>query len=108
MNVCLIALGLALGCPEPPAQPERADAWLAEDKLRHFATSFAATAMIHGGARTVMDPDPALVTAAATTVALGVAKEIVDVRGGRWFSLKDLTWDLAGVALGMVVAHQSR
>jgi uncharacterized protein YfiM (DUF2279 family) len=88
--------------------PPRADAWIAEDKLQHFAMSFAATAFAYGGARTVLDPDAALIVAGSTALLAGIGKEIHDARAGRWFSLKDLAWNVAGVALGLTLVHHTR
>lgn len=137
MNTCLVLLGVVLGCapPDPDMQPqvvaapalsppgapanpvpaavtarqvERDDPWLAEDKLQHFTVSFAVTAMLYGGSRLVLDPDPALGAAAVGGFGLGIGKEVVDARSGRWFSLKDLAWDAAGVALGVALAESIR
>lgn len=110
MPTCLLAIALTLGCATGPGQtpsiPE--DRWLAEDKLRHFALSFAATEMTYGGARLILDHDAALPAAAATALALGIAKELRDQRAGGPFSLRDLAWDLAGVAAGVALVHNIR
>jgi uncharacterized protein YfiM (DUF2279 family) len=96
--------GRTIAIPHTP----RPDAWIAEDKLQHFAMSFAATVFAYGGARTVLDPDAALIAAGSTALLAGIGKEIHDARSGRWFSLKDLAWDVAGVALGLTLAHHTR
>lgn len=85
-----------------------ADRWIAEDKARHFALSFAATSMAYGGARLALDPQPGRRAAAGVALLLGVGKELVDLRNGGPFSLKDLAWDAAGVALGSLLAQQIR
>jgi uncharacterized protein YfiM (DUF2279 family) len=92
--------------PDQPAAPR--DPWLAQDKARHFAMSFAATAFAYAGARTTLDPDPAAALAGATALAAGIAKELHDARAGRWFSLPDMAWNAAGVALGLAFVHQIR
>jgi uncharacterized protein YfiM (DUF2279 family) len=56
----------------------------------------------------MIEPDPALVVAGSAALLAGVAKEIHDVRAGRGFSLKDLAWDAAGVALGLTLAQRIR
>jgi uncharacterized protein YfiM (DUF2279 family) len=91
---------------EEPSAPR--DPWLAQDKARHFAMSFAATAFAYAGARTTLDPDPAAALAGATALAAGIAKELHDARAGRWFSLPDMAWNAAGVALGLAFVHQIR
>lgn len=110
MNPCLLALALTLGCADltdaDPAGSQDTvaeDRWLAEDKLRHFALSFAATEMTYGGARVVLDHDDAAAAAVATALALGLTKELRDRRAGQHFSLKDLAWDLGGIALGFAL-----
>jgi uncharacterized protein YfiM (DUF2279 family) len=89
--------------PEPVVAPDR---WLAEDKLRHFTLSFAATHMAYGAARTALEPHPATAGAAALATLLGVGKELVDRRTGGPFSTKDLIWDVAGVALGVALVQR--
>lgn len=113
MNACLLVLALAAGCPGAPGSdpmpdptPIPADDWVAEDKLRHFTLSFAATQMSYGGLRVAVDHGGALTGAAVTGLALGLAKEVHDVRVGRPFSLKDLAWDAAGVALATLLVRQ--
>lgn len=109
MNACLLLLALAAGCADTPAiepTPPVVDHWVAEDKLRHFALSFAATQTAYGGLSIVADHDAAVTGAAVTGLALGVAKEIHDARIGRPFSLKDLVWDAAGVALATLLVQQ--
>ena len=90
--------------PKPPP-PDR---WLAEDKLQHFALSFAATAMTYGGARLAVDAETARPAAAGVAMTLGIGKELVDLRAGARFSLKDLMWDAAGVALGYTFIQRVR
>lgn len=131
MTACILVAGALLGCsslnaPPVPWQPERPaeqpvehritraalaphrDPWLGEDKLRHFAMSFAATVFAYAGARTAVEPGNARLAAGAAATGAGVAKEIHDARAGGWFSLRDLTWNLAGVALGLALVHQTR
>lgn len=112
MGTCLLILALAAGCPQPqepdPGPPPIEDRWIAEDKLQHFALSFAATQMSYGGMRVAVPHDQAVTAASITALALGVAKEVHDVRIGRPFSLKDLAWDTAGVALATLLIRQIR
>ena len=104
MNACLVLLGIIIGCSDAPdARVAAPDPWLAEDKIQHFTLSAAATTIGYGGARLALEPEGALVAAGATALGLGLAKELKDVRGGGPFSLKDLVWDAAGVALALTL-----
>jgi uncharacterized protein YfiM (DUF2279 family) len=84
------------------------DAWLAQDKLRHFTMSFASTAFAYGVARTTLDPDPAVALAGGAALAAGIGKEIHDARRGRLASPRDMAWNVAGVIVGLVFVHQIR
>lgn len=119
MNACLLVLALAAGCIDASgvertagstststAPPTVVDRWVAEDKLQHFALSFAATQTAYGGLSIVADHDAAFTGAALTGLALGLAKEIQDARIGRPFSFKDLAWDAAGVALAALLIQR--
>jgi uncharacterized protein YfiM (DUF2279 family) len=118
VNPLILCLAVTAACPQgaahpadhavPVPVPPRADAWLAEDKLQHFGMSFAATAFTYAGARTLLEPEASLVVAGTTALLAGIAKEVHDARAGRWFSVKDLVWDAAGVALGLTFVHQIR
>jgi uncharacterized protein YfiM (DUF2279 family) len=113
VNACLVVFGLLLGCSADPraapaAPPSSSDAWFAEDKLRHFAMSFAATGFAYGGARFALEPRPARVTAGAAALAAGIGKEVHDARQGRPVSLRDMAWNIAGVALGIALTHNTR
>ena len=88
------------------AAPER-DAWLGEDKFKHFAMSFAVTAFAFAGARSVFDADTSLGFAIATGSTAGLLKEFYDRARGRPFSKRDLVWDAAGVAVGVIMARQT-
>lgn len=88
------------GYEKPALVPPPPDRWLAEDKARHFAMSFAVTGMGYGAARLMAEPAPARSAAAGLAVLLGIGKEVVDAHQREQFSLKDLVWDAVGVALG--------
>ena len=91
-------------------QQEPRDRWVAEDKLKHLFTSFAATTISASGARMLgMDARGAAWAGAGAGATLGVWKEVRDLRvpDGR-ASLRDLVWDGAGVAAGTAVMLQVR
>jgi uncharacterized protein YfiM (DUF2279 family) len=85
-----------------------ADGWLSEDKVKHFAFSYALTAGTAAGARLFADADASVVMGAALGVAAGIAKEIYDRRSHGTASLRDLVWDIAGVGAGVLIMQQAR
>jgi uncharacterized protein YfiM (DUF2279 family) len=85
------------------------DPWFAEDKVRHFFMSFAATSFAYGAARTAgLDHGPAEVAAGVGAAAAGVWKEFHDRSRGRSFSFPDLAWDGLGIAAALILAAQTR
>lgn len=100
----LLCLCLSFSNPEPP------DRWFAEDKVKHFATSFAATTLAAGGARMAgLDVREAAYAGAGTAAVLGVWKEVRDARTpGASASLRDIVWDGAGIAVGTAAMLQVR
>ncbi|MBV9773277.1 MAG: hypothetical protein JO040_04970, partial [Gemmatimonadetes bacterium] len=102
MNLCMLGLCLALSArPAPPR-----DKWVAEDKWKHFFTSFVATSLAASAARaTGLSPQGSALVGAGAGGAAGVWKELhdrTDPKGDP--SFKDLVWDAAGVGAGAFVA----
>jgi uncharacterized protein YfiM (DUF2279 family) len=94
----------------PPAAAARVsvaprDRFFGEDKGKHFFTSFLATVLAGSAARAAgVDADASAVIGAGAAMALGVGKEIVDLRNpGGSASLLDLLWDAGGVGTGYAV-----
>lgn len=78
------------------------DPWVARDKAKHFGISTLTAAGVAGVAAHNGAADPeAMALGFAFTMSLGVGKEWYDrdVRR-RFWSWKDLAWDLAGAAVG--------
>ncbi len=98
-----LLLAFSLHCP-PPEHPG-GDSWFAADKVKHFFVSAFVQSVTYTGARAVgFDRRGAMVAASAATLTVGVGKEIHDRRSGGEFSMRDLSWDLAGgVAAGLLV-----
>ena len=83
------------------------DEWFAEDKAKHFAVSFllAAGAYYSIDASTNKDSN-AIIGAASFSIGLGLLKEFKDVKGGKFWSNKDLIWDVIGAGVAVSVASQ--
>lgn len=84
----------------------RNSGWLSADKPKHFAISGTTTVLVtavvdYAGA----SENVALVTGITTSVLIGVAKEWLDHRAGRFMDPKDLVWDAAGIAVGAVLTR---
>jgi putative lipoprotein len=107
MNLCMMVLCLSLqqGTPQRPA-----DRWVAEDKWKHFFASFVVTALSAAAARTAgADAETSALVGAGVGTSVGVWKELRDMRSpGETPSLRDLTWDVAGVGAAAVIAAQAR
>jgi putative lipoprotein len=87
------------------------DAWFGIDKLKHFFMS----AFIESVSYSILQAakanhSTARAGAIGFTAAIGMAKEIHDKRTpGNIFSVRDLTWDGAGIVTGAaLLAHTIR
>jgi uncharacterized protein YfiM (DUF2279 family) len=94
--------------PAPAQARPRWDPWFGDDKLRHLTMSFAATGFAFAAGRALGVGEAAAPAAAAASLASGIAKELYDVRAGRFFSIRDLAWDVAGVIAGYALARNVR
>lgn len=105
MNACLFVLCLALG-----GGSASDDAWIAEDKMKHFFASFAVTALAAASARSAgMEPRASLVAGVAVGAGAGIWKEVRDARiPGHSASARDLVWDFAGVGAAAAMVAQTR
>jgi uncharacterized protein YfiM (DUF2279 family) len=83
----------------------RGDRLFGEDKWKHFFTSFLAASLAGSAARLGgMDARASAAVGAGAAVALGVAKEVADLRSPTGSaSLLDLGWDAAGAAAAYAV-----
>lgn len=97
-------LGAALVAPARSHAADD-DPWFGHDKRLHFEASASLALLGYGGASLVTD-DRGKRAGFATAFALdvGIAKEIWDSTGHGDASLRDLTWDVVGVAAGLAVA----
>lgn len=106
MNAAALAICLCFSLGGQPA----GDRWFAEDKLKHFVTSFVVTSLSASAARTAgVDVAGSAYVGAGTGAAVGVWKELRDAgRRGETASFRDLVWDLGGVGAGYAVMRQVR
>ena len=85
------------------------DHWFAGDKLQHFFSSAFVQSMGYGVLRTTgVEHGTALAGASVATAAVGVGKELKDLRTKGEFSLRDLTWDAAGAGAATVLLVRTR
>jgi uncharacterized protein YfiM (DUF2279 family) len=96
-----------------PGQLQRellaADPWLSSDKFQHLLLSYAATAFTFAALRTAgAGSSQAVAGAAAGSLALGVGKEVHDLRRGGVFSVRDLIADAVGIAAGYYLLREVR
>lgn len=84
------------------------DSWLGIDKLKHFflsafATSVSFSALQAAGA----NRKTAMTGAIGASAALGISRELYNLRTTRVFSLKDLTWDAIGIGAAATVLSRT-
>ena len=86
------------------------DTWFASDKIKHFflsafvqSLSYSVIQVTTKGSRSSL-----LLSASATSAAVGIGKEIHDSRVKGEFSMRDLTWDAAGIGAASVMLRQTR
>jgi len=86
-------------CLSLPAAQRPSDPWLGEDKLMHFAASFAVTTLSASAARSAgLEPERSALVGAAVGSGIAVWKEVHDHhRPDGFFSYRDLVWDFAGI-----------
>lgn len=86
------------------------DRWFGPDKVQHFFMSAFIQSVGYSTLRaTNASHQSSLLGATAASAAIGVGKEIRDRRVTRLFSLRDLTWDAAGIgAATLMLEHTQR
>ncbi len=81
------------------------DPWLAPDKALHFSISAGLSGLGYGAtALFTEDRRVRIAVGAGFALTLGIAKELADLAGLGHPSWKDLTWDVAGSAVGVLVS----
>jgi putative lipoprotein len=95
------ALALIFALSAHAAEP---DSWFGNDKALHFGFS-GALAIGGYGAATAFSESSSVRLGYGASVALlaGVGKELWDASGHGTPSLRDFTWDLVGIAVGLAI-----
>jgi len=86
----------------------RADDWFGEDKIRHVAGSMIATTFTAQIAMRQFEASQrdAVKVGIGLTFSLGLVKESIDrTRPNNFFSWKDLTANLVGITLGVLLLN---
>ncbi len=85
--------------------------WLGKDKVMHFTGSALLTYWNYGFSQDIMENsnEESLYLSISFTALLGAGKEYCDKRKkSTGWSWPDLTYDLAGIALGMILINNLR
>lgn len=100
---------LQTGCAIAPAGHQE-DAWFSKDKYAHFLVSGVTSAIIAKSAKDDgKDNCDAAFIGFAITLSLGAAKESYDKHYKKTlYSAHDMTWNLAGSALGSLAGSNCR
>jgi uncharacterized protein YfiM (DUF2279 family) len=105
MGAAVVAALLPFLSPAAARGAPAADAWLGRDKALHFGASFALAMGGYAGASFGFEKRPGrMIAGAAFALGIGVAKEIADSHFRGDPSVRDLAWDAAGAALGILAA----
>jgi putative lipoprotein len=104
MKGLLFAFSLHFGAPSSN------DPWFSADKAQHFFMSaFVQSASFSALRATRLSRANSLIGATVVASAVGIGKEIYDAKRAGDPSLKDLTWDAAGIAAtSVLLAHTQK
>ena len=92
-----------------PAPAPRVDPWFAADKAKHFTSSAFTCMAAYGVARSAgASHAVSLPVGWVATAGIGIYKEHYDQAHGKYFSLRDLTWDALGGVVATVILEQAR
>ena len=104
-QVAFLVLGAVLALPVS-ARADDPDPWIARDKAFHFDVSAGVAAATYAAsAAWIVDARwKALAIGGGVTIALGGAKELLDLAGLGDPSWKDFAWDAIGTVAGLALA----
>lgn len=84
------------------------DSWFGIDKIKHFFLSAFITSVSFGSLQAVgANRSTALTGAIGVTAGAGLARELYNRRTTGIFSVRDLTWDAAGIGAASVMLSKT-
>jgi putative lipoprotein len=102
LAVPLVFTCLAVGLPAHAADP---DPWWGQDKALHFTVSIGlGSGGYAGSAVWLAERWQRVVAGSGFSLALGAGKELYDLADHGDASWRDITWDVAGTAVGVGLA----
>ncbi|MFH1213000.1 MAG: DUF2279 domain-containing protein [Candidatus Neomarinimicrobiota bacterium] len=107
--ILLICTGLSAVAPVNVFDRKTSDKWFAMDKLKHFSTSlYMTTTMFYTQRRIIeMRQKNAALNSIGITISLGILKEVRDgSRKNNYFSWRDLTADVLGAGVAMLILNR--
>ena len=85
------------------------DSWFGIDKLKHFFLSAFATSVSYSALQAAgANRTTAMTGAIGASAALGISRELYNLRTTKAFSFRDLTWDAIGTAAAVGVLDKTR
>jgi uncharacterized protein YfiM (DUF2279 family) len=86
------------------------DSWFGTDKIKHFFLSAFVQSLSYSVIQVTTrgSGSSIILSASATTAAVGIGKEIHDSRVKGEFSFRDLTWDAAGIGAASLMLRNTR
>lgn len=81
------------------------DDWFAKDKVKHFTVSMLlATGAFFAINSSTNEDSSSIIGGTSFSIGLGLLKEFKDLKDGKFWSNKDLVWDVMGAGVAVSVA----
>jgi putative lipoprotein len=85
------------------------ESWFGIDKLKHVFLSAFATSVSFGALQAAgANRKTAMAGAIGASTALGISRELYNLRTTKAFSIKDLTWDAIGTGAAAAMLSKTR
>lgn len=108
MRTLFLVFSFHLGGGGGATQPTK-DSWFATDKAQHFFMAAFVQSLSFSGLRAVeLSRGASLVGATVASSAVSVGKELYDAKHGGDPSVKDLTWDAAGIGAATLLLRRTQ